>query len=70
MKTVRDEYATQDVYFSNYFENAVIRWDFKKVKHYVKFKGSREFEAVKGSGVVTQGWMDNNEITKEEYYNY
>ena len=70
MNTVRDNYATQDVYFSNYFEKAVIRWDYKKEKHYVKFKGRAEFEASHKSGIVAEGWMDNNEITKEEYYNY
>jgi hypothetical protein len=57
------------VYLSYDFEHCVLRSVPTKTGliWYVKFKGEREFNAMKGSGIVTEATLNPVIITKDEY---
>lgn len=69
MSAIENRYD-KNFYLSNYFENAVVRWDCVAKEFYVKFKGKNEFMAKDGSKVVTDAQIDGNIITKEEFDNF
>ena len=68
-KTFVELISTQDCYFINSFDKAIIRSivDNGKIRYFVKFKGEEEFEAKEGSGVIAKAFEEHTVITKEDY---
>lgn len=63
------KYKGKIVYFSNEYEQAVVKMT-PNDGSFVKFKGGQEFQAATGSGVVTEAYVAGKTISKEEYDNF